>query len=151
MHWIVGYLASVVAVNLAFSWAPHLDAVWSLWVGFVFILRDMVQARVGHWSLLPMALACLVSWLLGDPVVAAASAAAFAVSETVDWAVFTLTRRPLRDRLWISSACAVPADTAVFFLALGVYDPWAWAAAVLSKSVAAAAVYGAMSARQAAA
>lgn len=147
MIWTAAYLGSVVAINLAFSWLPEFDLIWSTWVGLIFVLRDMVQTRIGHWSLLPMIAACLISWMLGDPFVAAASALAFATSETIDWLVFTITKRPLRDRLWISSACSIPIDTAVFCLMLGLYAPSIWFAAIASKFFGVTMVYIAMTMR----
>src|SRR4051812_26558679 len=104
MPWLVLYIGSVVSINYAFSAAPQLDLLWSCWAGLIFILRDMVQTRFGHGSLLAMVTACLLSYWLADPYVALASATAFAVSELIDWVVFTVTRRSLRDRLWLSSA-----------------------------------------------
>ncbi|HYH36875.1 MAG TPA: preQ0 transporter [Azospirillum sp.] len=133
MIWLAAYIGSVVAINYAFSMAPHLDLVWSCWVGLIFILRDMVQVRFGHWSLAAMAVGVALSYLLADPFVALASVAAFAVSETIDWAVFTVTKRPLRDRLWLSAALSVPADTAIFFGMIDVWSPAVWTASIASK------------------
>lgn len=133
MIWLAAYIGSVVAINYAFSLAPHLDLVWSCWVGLIFILRDMVQVRYGHRALLAMAVATALSYALADPFVATASVAAFAVSETIDWLVFTVTRRPLRDRLWLSAALSVPADTAIFFGMIDVWDPMVWTASIASK------------------
>jgi uncharacterized PurR-regulated membrane protein YhhQ (DUF165 family) len=133
MIWLAAYIGSVLAINFAFSLAPHLDLIWSCWAGLIFILRDMVQVRYGHWSLGAMVIATVLSYLLADPVVATASVAAFAVSELIDWAVFTITRRPLRDRLWLSAALSVPVDTAIFFGMLDVWNPAVWAASIGSK------------------
>jgi uncharacterized PurR-regulated membrane protein YhhQ (DUF165 family) len=130
MIWLALYIGSVVAINYAFSAAPGLDLLWSCWAGLIFILRDMVQTRFGHGSLLAMAAACLLSYWLADPFVALASATAFAVSELIDWLVFTITRRPLRDRLWLSSAASIPVDTLIFFGMIGV-----WATPVLAASM----------------
>jgi hypothetical protein len=41
------------------------------------------------------------------------------VSEVADWIVFTVTQRPLSQRILISSAVSVPIDTALFFWAVG--------------------------------
>ncbi|WP_029009533.1 VUT family protein [Azospirillum halopraeferens] len=133
MLWLAAYMGSVIAINIAFSAAPHLDILWSCWAGLIFILRDMVQVRYGHWSLAAMLAACAVSYGLADPFVAMASVTAFAVSEMIDWAVFTITRRPLRDRLWISSAISVPVDTAIFFGMIGIWAPEVWTVALASK------------------
>lgn len=133
MIWLAAYIGSIVAINYAFSLFPHLDLVWSCWVGLIFILRDMVQVRFGHWALAAMLAGTVVSYLLADPFVATASVAAFALSETIDWVVFTVTKRPLRDRLWLSAALSVPADTALFFGMLDIWDPGVWAASFASK------------------
>lgn len=147
MIWLAAYIGSVVAINYAFSMAPHLDLVWSCWVGLIFILRDMVQVRFGHWSLAAMAAGIALSYVLADPFVALASVAAFAVSETIDWAVFTVTRRPLRDRLWLSAALSVPVDTAIFFGMIGVWAPSVWTASIASKLAGVTAVWLLMRAR----
>ncbi|MGQ9369736.1 preQ0 transporter [Azospirillum sp. ST 5-10] len=147
MLWLAAYIGSVVAINVAFSAAPHLDMLWSCWAGLIFVLRDMVQVRYGHWSLAAMLAACVASYALADPYVATASVTAFAASELIDWAVFTVTRRPLRDRLWISSALSVPVDTALFFGMIGIWSPEVWTVALASKLAGITAVWLIMRAR----
>ncbi|MFD1625868.1 preQ0 transporter [Azospirillum griseum] len=148
MIWLSAYIGSILAINYAFSLFPHLDLVWSCWVGLIFVLRDMVQVRFGHWALAAMLAGTVLSYLLADPFVATASVAAFAVSELIDWLVFTVTKRPLRDRLWLSAALSVPVDTALFFGMLGVWDPGVWAASLASKLVGVSAVWALMRARE---
>ncbi|WP_407315268.1 preQ0 transporter [Pseudomonas sp. nanlin1] len=115
MLFLISYIASVVLINYAFSAAPHLDVIWSAWGGLVFVLRDMVQTRFGHGAIVAMLAALVLSYITSDPTIALASATAFGVSELIDWLVFSITRRPLRDRLWISSALSIPVDTFIFF------------------------------------
>lgn len=115
MLFLISYIASVVLINYAFSAAPHLDVIWSAWGGLVFVLRDMVQMRFGHGAIVAMLAALVLSYITSDPTIALASATAFGVSELIDWLVFSITRRPLRDRLWISSALSIPVDTFIFF------------------------------------
>lgn len=115
MLFLIAYISSVVLINFAFSAAPHLDVIWSAWGGLVFVLRDMVQTRFGHGAILAMLAALVLSYVTSDPTIALASATAFAVSECIDWLVFTITKRPLRDRLWLSSALSIPVDTFIFF------------------------------------
>lgn len=115
MLFLIAYITSVVLINFAFSAAPHLDIIWSCWGGLVFVLRDMVQTRFGHGAIIAMLAALLLSYFTSDPTIALASATAFAVSELIDWLVFTITKRPLHDRLWISSALSIPLDTFIFF------------------------------------
>lgn len=147
MIWLAAYIGSILAINYAFSLFPHLDLVWSCWAGLIFVLRDMVQVRFGHWSLAAMLVGTLLSTLLADPFVATASVAAFAVSELIDWAVFTVTKRPLRDRLWLSAALSVPVDTALFFGMLDIWDPGVWAASLASKLLGVSVVWALMRAR----
>jgi len=115
MLFLITYIGSVVLINFAFSTAPHLDVIWSAWGGLVFVLRDMVQTRFGHGAIFAMLAALVLSYVTSDPTIALASATAFAVSECIDWLVFTITKRPLHDRLWLSSALSIPLDTFIFF------------------------------------
>ncbi len=147
MLWLATYIGSILAINFAFSLFPNLDLVWSCWVGLIFVLRDMVQVRFGHWALAAMLGGTVLSYLLADPFVATASVAAFAVSELIDWAVFTITKRPLRDRLWLSAALSVPVDTALFFGMLGIWEPGVWAASLASKLLGVSVVWAMMRAR----
>src|SRR5689334_13100796 len=73
----VPYVTIVVALNVGFSVYPEHDAFWSLLVGSVLVLRDYAQRVWGHACLLLMALAAVLSYLLGSPQVALASATAF--------------------------------------------------------------------------
>jgi uncharacterized PurR-regulated membrane protein YhhQ (DUF165 family) len=57
-----------------------------------------------------LALSTLTSWI----TIVAASGAAFLISETVDWAVYTFSKRPLSQRIMMSSAASAPLDQLVF-------------------------------------
>ncbi|WP_397458005.1 preQ0 transporter [Pseudomonas asplenii] len=148
MLFLIAYIASVVLINFAFSSAPHLDIIWSAWGGLVFVLRDMVQTRFGHGAIVAMLVALLLSYVTSDPAIALASATAFAVSECIDWLVFTVTRRPLHDRLWISSALSIPLDTFIFFGLIGALTPAVILTALGSKFAGVTVVWLAMAWRQ---
>ncbi|MFQ5985352.1 MAG: VUT family protein, partial [Alphaproteobacteria bacterium] len=96
------------------SWPPV-----SLAVGFIFVLRDFAQREIGHWVLLAMLAGAVLSYFMAGPDVALASLAAFAVSELVDWAVYSFTRRPLSQRILLSSVLGTPVDSAVFLGGIG--------------------------------
>lgn len=147
MLFLIAYISDVIAINYGFGALPRLAMVWSACAGLTFVLRDMVQVRYGHWSLAAMAVACLLSFVLADPHVAIASTSAFAVSETVDWIVFTVTGRPLRDRLWISSAISIPIDTLLFFGLIGLLVPSIVITSLASKFAGITAVWIAMRGR----
>jgi hypothetical protein len=82
--------------------------------GMVFVVRDFVQREMGHRVLLLMALAIAWSFYYSWPVIALASATAFAISEGVDWLFFTFTKYRLSTRILLSSVAAAPIDTTVF-------------------------------------
>jgi hypothetical protein len=82
--------------------------------GFVFVVRDFVQREMGHRVLVLMALAIAWSFYYSWPVIALASAIAFAISESADWAIYTFTKYRLSTRILLSSAIAAPIDTTVF-------------------------------------
>ncbi|HKS12488.1 MAG TPA: VUT family protein [Pseudomonas sp.] len=144
MFFLVAYISSVVLINFAFSSAPHLDVIWSAWGGLVFILRDMVQTRYGHGALAAMLAALVLSYVTSEPAIALASATAFAISELIDWVVFSVTRRPLRDRLWLSSALSIPVDTFIFFGMIGALTPVVVGTAMASKFAGVTVVWGVM-------
>lgn len=86
----------------------------TLVTGLVFVLRDFVQRNVGQFVLIIMALAIGWSFYYAWPVIALASGIAFAVSEMVDWALFTFTKYRLSTRILLSSLFASPVDTTIF-------------------------------------
>ena len=134
------YVGAVVAVNVGFSRSPELDWAWSLLVGVVLVLRDVAQRQWGHGVLALMLLAAGLSYQLGNPAVAVASATAFLIGETVDWLVFTATHRPFADRVWRSVLASAPVDTAAF---LHLAQIWSWplfAIGVASKVTVGAAI-----------
>jgi len=138
----IPYVAIVVALNVGFSLSPEHDWFWSLLVGSVLVLRDYAQRVWGHACLALMGLAALLSYLLGSPEVALASATAFAVSETVDWLVYTTTRRPFADRVLLSTCASAPIDSAVFLLLADLFTWPLLVIGVASKCTAGLIVWG---------
>jgi uncharacterized PurR-regulated membrane protein YhhQ (DUF165 family) len=134
------YIALIVAVNYAFIVVPLVElpdgTMWppvALAVGFVFVVRDFAQREIGHKVLLAMLVGVMISYFMASPFVATASAAAFLISEVVDWAVYTYTKRPLSQRILYSSLLGAPVDSAVFLGILGLLSPAGVAAMTLSK------------------
>ena len=82
--------------------------------GLVLVLRDFVQREIQHRVLILMVLATAWSFYYSWPVIALASGIAFAISEIIDWALFTFTKYRLSTRILLSSAVAAPVDTTVF-------------------------------------
>ena len=146
--WVAAYILAIVLVNWLFDALPIVETPLGAWppasivVGFVLILRDMAQREVGHYVLVAMLAAGVVTWFMVDPFIALASVAAFLVSETADWIVYTVTRRPLRDRILASSAVSSPLDSAVFLGLIGLLSPASFILQTLSKFTGALVIWG---------
>lgn len=94
-------------------------------VGIAFVLRDLVQRRLGKgWTLLAIALGAVLSALLAPPPLVVASSSAFAISELADFAVYTpLQRRGLVLAVLASSLVGLFVDSLLFLqLAFGGLD-----------------------------
>ena len=117
-----------VGVVVAANWLTNqfgmvtvfgLTATAGTWLaGFGFVARDALHEKAGRrWVLAAIAVGAVLSAVL-SPRLAVASAAAFAVSELADWAVYS----PLRRRGRVAAAIASNAVGAVvdtlLFLAL---------------------------------
>lgn len=126
--WALVYVAMIPALNWSFGNVPSIELFQpgdmfekgvminplTMVTGLVFVLRDFVQREIGHKVLGVMGVAILWSFYYSWPVIALASGIAFAVSETVDWMIFTFTKYRLSTRILLSSALAAPIDTTVF-------------------------------------
>ena len=148
MIYAAAYLLTVLGVNMAFAWHPDLAWLWAIAVGSVFVTRDYAQRALGHWVVVPMVSALALSYWLASPFVALASAAAFAISESTDWLIFTITKRPLKDRVLWSCAASAPVDSFVFLAMIGALGVVPLTFSVASKMVAALIVWGAYSAHE---
>jgi len=118
-------------------WATPLGDLYlaTVVVGFVFVLRDYAQREVGHKVLLATLLAGVLTWYMVDPALALASLTAFFISETADWAIYSFTRKPLQQRILVSSLVSVPLDTLAFLYLAQYLTPAAFSTEVVSKAV----------------
>jgi queuosine precursor transporter len=143
------YVAFIVLVNWLFVPAQLIEGVtqWSTntWmgtlylanvvVGFVFVLRDYAQREIGHKVLLTTLLAGIPVYYFAGPGLALASLIAFTLSEMTDWAVFSFTKRPLQNRILLSSLFAVPVDTFAFQYLAQYLSPASFVTEVVSKAI----------------
>ena len=105
-----GLVGTVVAANLLVTHYGVIPVGFGLLapagvlvVGLAFTLRDLLQEAGGkRWVLAAIAVGALVSLGLDTGRIALASAAAFALSELLDLAVYT----PLRKRNWLGAVAA---------------------------------------------
>lgn len=144
MTWTLAYMASIVLVNWGFTVVPLVEMptgeMWppmSLVVGLVFVLRDFAQREISHRVLLAMLIGGALSWFMASPFVAVASVTAFLVSEGMDWAIYTWTKKPFAQRVLWSSAVSTPVDSVVFLAMIGHLSVSGVVAMVLSKMIAA--------------
>lgn len=162
--WAFIYVALIPFLNWSFGVIPEFQVVapgqaglfssgvslhpMTMVTGMVFVVRDFVQREMHHKVLFVMAMAVAWSFYYAWPVIALASGIAFAVSESVDWLLFTFSKYRLSTRILLSSALAAPVDTTVFLygadlakqMELGL-DPgnslhvWNWIVFVIGKMV----------------
>ncbi len=137
LFWSAVYIGLIVLVNWLFTVVPPVDMgggeMWppvALIVGLIFIARDFAQRVKGHWVLVAMLIAAILSYFLANPFVAYASVAAFAISELADWLVYSFTKRPFAQRILLSSVLATPIDSIVFLGIMG----WLSAPGVLAMT-----------------
>lgn len=134
---VVAFLASIPAANWMLGnvgvqfdpTGPHLLPVWPdilapsgvYVVGITLALRDIVQRRVGKPATFALILAGAALSAVFSPALALASAVAFLVSESVDFAVFSvLERRGLIVAVATSNLVSLIVDSVVFLaLAFG--------------------------------
>ena len=145
--YLIAYIVAILALNIGFSYVPMIDLGFGLFspmallAGAVFVLRDFAQRQVGHFVLGGMAVGAILSYLLADPFVATASVLAFVLAETADWLLYTVTKKPFKDRVLISSLVSTPVDTLVFLFVISGLTTGTFVLMVLSKMVAALAVW----------
>lgn len=146
-NWLIGHVGTVcipdgpclIPVGFGLS-APS----GVLVVGAALVLRDMIHRRLGwKWAAVAVFLGALLSLLVAPPALALASFAAFALSETMDQAVYApLWRRRLVLAVLLSGTVGAAVDSAVFlWLAFGSLDHLAGQAVGKVWLVAGAAVF----------
>ena len=158
LGYTVLYIVLIVAVNYGFTVVQLVDMPggekWppvSLLVGFIFVARDFAQREIGHLVIIAMLVAGGLSYVMADPYVAAASVAAFLVSEFTDWAVYSFTGRPFAQRVLLSSAVGTPIDSVVFLGAIGQLGVSSLSAMTASKMLGAIIVWSIIRRREKAA
>lgn len=121
--WVYVYVLLIPFVNWSFAHVPTIPLAdggtfspLAIVTGLILVVRDFAQREVGHTIFIPLAIGIAISFAMAPPSIALASAAAFAISETVDWLVYTVSKKPLSQRVLISSAIGAPVDSAVFWL-----------------------------------
>lgn len=163
MRWTLVYVLLIPLVNWSFAHVPTVampdGGAWSpmaIVTGLILVVRDFAQREVGHWIFIPLLIGVAISFGMAPPQIALASAAAFAISELVDWFIFTVSKRPLSQRVLISSALSAPLDSAAFWwlASLAVPGVFTWSTvltAIASKLAGTYVVYAILKRRERAA
>ncbi len=123
-RWTALYVAMMPLINWAFAAIETYSLpAWigggefhpfTMVTGLVLVVRDFAQREVKHWIFLAMLAGLALSTLTAWPVIVVASGIAFLISETADWAVYTFTKKPLSQRIMISSLVGAPIDQIAF-------------------------------------
>ena len=127
-NWMIGHVGTVCPPNgpCLVPVAPGLMAPSGvLMIGLALVLRDLVQRRLGAgFSIAAIACGAALSAVVAPPALVVASAAAFLVSETADFLVYTpLARRRLITAVVVSSVVGLIVDSIIFlWLAFGSLD-----------------------------
>ena len=138
----ITYIVSIALINIGFVYVPLIpffDTMYppmSIIVGLIFILRDFAQREVGHKVFIAMFIGAFISYIMANPFIAYASLIAFLISEIVDWAVYSFTKKPLHQRIFLSSLLSTPIDSAIFLLMIGNFSVLATITMFISKMIA---------------
>jgi len=141
-RWTALYVGLMPVINWAFagistipipedfgggSWHP-----FTVITGLVLVVRDFAQREIKHWIFGAMLIGLALSTLTAWPVIVVASGVAFLISETADWAVYTFSKRPLSQRIMISSTISAPIDQLLFIYLASLVVPgiFAWGSIV---------------------
>jgi queuosine precursor transporter len=120
------YLVSIVAANvITASIVPLVLGVFiipygSFLIGLTFILRDLTQNEIGRKNTYIVIAAALIisaltSYILGDSLfIAAASLAAFLISETTDTEIYTRLKMKMKYRILYSGLIGGFLDSIIF-------------------------------------
>lgn len=156
-YYVAALVAAIVAANLATFLGGQrpvgfglVAPVGTLFVGLVFALRDTIHDRGGYRAVLVAiaagtAVSFLAGWVAGSPIptvsavqIAAASGAAFALSELADWSVYSPIRpnHPVAAML-LSNTVGAAVDTWLFLTwsGFGVTAPAFWGQVLVKVAV----------------
>lgn len=118
------YILFVVMLNCFFIYLPNIHVaslefnIGDIVVGVIYLLRDFTQREIQQKVLLATLLGAMISYFLADKSVAIASVLAFTVGETLDWIIYTISKKPFSQRLLWSSLISAPIDSFVFLWAV---------------------------------
>lgn len=137
------FLLTIPAANwtldtFGFLDVPGLGPVASgvAWIGLAFVMRDIAQLLIGKWwTLVAIVGGIGLSYILADPFIATASAVAFGVSETMDFAIYTPLARRRFVLAVLASSCVGALLDSYLFLIVAFDSSRGWWQLAVAKSV----------------
>lgn len=149
------YVGLIPFINWSFSVVPNVALPFggqfqplAIVTGLVLVVRDFAQREIGHRILGAMGLGLVFSTMTTPLNIVVASGVAFLASELVDWAVYTFNKRPLSQRILLSSVASAPLDSALFLSLASMFSPVTFIAQVVSKLTGAVVVSQLVAARE---
>lgn len=121
---LFAYLATILIANWAITNIGIVPVGFGLLapagvyaVGVTLTLRDLVQWSLGkRAALVALTIGAVLSYFITDPTVATASAAAFLVSELIDFVVFTWLAPRWATAVFAGGLAGLIVDSALFLL-----------------------------------
>jgi len=116
----LSYIGSILFLNLLLVRLPLVSSFGEqfspadMLVGIIYLVRDFAQREIKHYVILAMLIGALLSYLFATPDIAIASLSSFIAGELLDWALFSFTKKPLSQRLLLSSLISSPIDSLLF-------------------------------------
>jgi len=135
------YIIFIVLCNTTFTYVPNVTighfsfAIGDILVGGIYVLRDLAQREIRHYVILAMLVGGILSYLMADKSVAIASVLAFSVGETIDWFIYTVTKKPLSQRLLWSSLISTPVDSFIFLALTNMLHPLDFTLMMIAKLI----------------
>jgi len=127
--WAFTYILSILLANIFVDYFGIVTVLGLtfpagvVWVGLTFSLRDFAQQHWGTWKIWIFIFIATIITLFMNWHIALASVSAFLIAETVDWLIFTITKKDFIHRIWLSNTISTPLDSVIFVvLAFG----WQW-------------------------
>ena len=129
--WASAYILSILLANVFVDYfgivkvAGLVFPAGVIFVGLCFSFRDFAQRYWGIWKIWIFIFIATIITLFMNWHIALASVSAFLIAETIDWLIFTITKKDFIHRIWISNTVSTPLDSVIFVvLAFG----WNWEA-----------------------
>lgn len=124
----ISYIVLIVLINALFAIFPTYKilgfnvSLIDVTVGVIYVMRDFAQREIKHYVIIAMLIGSFLSYFLASKEVALASVTSFIIAESVDWGIYTFTKRPLSKRIFWSAAISSPVDSAVFLYMLNMFN-----------------------------